>query len=32
MLLTTAWGMGGTIRTALNLAGYRADRYEIENR
>ena len=30
ILLVSAWGMGGTIRAAVNLAGYLADRYEVE--
>jgi glycosyltransferase involved in cell wall biosynthesis len=30
ILLVSAWGMGGTIRAAINLAGYLADRYEVE--
>jgi glycosyltransferase involved in cell wall biosynthesis len=30
ILLVSAWGMGGTIRAAINLAGYMADRYEVE--
>jgi hypothetical protein len=27
IILVSAWGMGGTIRAALNLAGYLADHY-----
>ena len=30
IILVSAWGMGGTIRAALNLAGYLADHYEVE--
>ena len=30
IFLVSAWGMGGTIRAAVNLAGYLADRYEVE--
>ncbi len=30
ILLVSAWGMGGTIRAAINLAGYLADRYDVE--
>ncbi len=30
ILLTSAWGMGGTIRAAINLAGYLADHHEVE--
>jgi glycosyltransferase involved in cell wall biosynthesis len=30
ILITTAWGMGGTIRANLNLARYLADGYEVE--
>jgi glycosyltransferase involved in cell wall biosynthesis len=30
ILLVSAWGMGGTIRAALNLAGYLADHREVE--
>jgi glycosyltransferase involved in cell wall biosynthesis len=30
ILLTTAWAMGGAVRTNLNLAGYLAERYEVE--
>jgi glycosyltransferase involved in cell wall biosynthesis len=30
ILLTSAWGMGGTIRAAINLAGYLAPRYDVE--
>jgi glycosyltransferase involved in cell wall biosynthesis len=30
ILLSSAWGMGGTIRSALNLAGYLAQHREVE--
>ena len=30
ILLVSAWGMGGTIRAALNLAGYMADHRQVE--
>src|SRR3954471_21434990 len=30
ILLVSAWGMGGTIRAAINLAGYLADHYDVE--
>jgi glycosyltransferase involved in cell wall biosynthesis len=30
VLLVSAWGMGGTIRAAINLAGYLADDHEVE--
>jgi glycosyltransferase involved in cell wall biosynthesis len=30
ILLGTAWGMGGTIRTVLNVAGYLAQEHEVE--
>jgi glycosyltransferase involved in cell wall biosynthesis len=30
ILVTSAWGMGGTIRAAINLAGYLAPRYDVE--
>lgn len=30
ILLTSAWGMGGTIRAALNLAGHMADHRDVE--
>jgi glycosyltransferase involved in cell wall biosynthesis len=30
IVLTSAWGMGGTIRAAINLAGHLAQRYEVE--
>jgi len=30
IVLVSAWGMGGTIRAGINLAGYLSDRYEVE--
>ena len=30
IVLTSAWGMGGTIRAAINLAGHLVKRYEVE--
>jgi glycosyltransferase involved in cell wall biosynthesis len=30
IILVSAWGMGGTIRTVLNLAGHLARQYEVE--
>src|ERR687890_432261 len=30
ILLVSAWGMGGTIRAAVNLAGYLADHKDVE--
>jgi glycosyltransferase involved in cell wall biosynthesis len=30
ILLVSAWGMGGTIRAAINLAGYLADHKDVE--
>ena len=30
ILLVSAWGMGGTIRAAINLAGYLTDHHEVE--
>jgi hypothetical protein len=30
IILVSAWGMGGTIRTVLNLAGHLAKQYEVE--
>jgi len=30
ILLVSAWGMGGTIRAALNMAGYLAQTHEVE--
>jgi glycosyltransferase involved in cell wall biosynthesis len=30
ILLVSAWGMGGTIRAAINLSGYLADHHEVE--
>lgn len=30
ILLVSAWGMGGTIRAALNMAGYLAHEHEVE--
>ena len=30
IFLVSAWGMGGTIRAAINLASYLSDRYEVE--
>jgi glycosyltransferase involved in cell wall biosynthesis len=30
IFLVSAWGMGGTIRAAINLAGFLADRYDVE--
>src|SRR4051794_20704469 len=30
ILLVSAWGMGGTIRSAINLAGYLASHHDVE--